>query len=541
MYRVLIAEDEILVRLGLKHSIDWSKYGMQVIADVANGEEAWSLFSKEMPDVVITDLKMPMMGGMELIAKIRSVNSHTRIVILTCLEEFKLAREALALDVSDYIVKLSMTTEQMEAVLAKMEGELRLRDTPSRPFVPLPDAAAAKEGLFKDYLFLHRYSAEEFGDKAACLSLSLSPRRMVMCMMEIDPYERLQQKFKDNKGQLIRLSLLNVLEEMLKSYDCCEAFHDSGSRYVILFSFGNLTSEKEADEELHLIIEHVRKVLATYFNVSVSFGISSRQDGYDKLKSQYRECAEALEDAFVGGPNRNYTYCQSRSKAVEEEAAAKLYRVEEIWERSGISYREACKEQISRYMKAHYWSARTEVRKLFAQLLHSPLLSLRLADEEMSARCSYYAERISGAKTLDQMIDEYECYVGEIVRKLREQKRTSPAVAQVLRFVEERYADSISLQAAADSVLMNANYVSTIFKKEMGINFIDYLLHFRVEKAKELFLNSSLKAYEIGERTGFTNHSHFSRVFKKYTGLGPREFRRRWVGDSAIEDTDDEE
>ncbi len=106
MYRVLIAEDEMLVRMGLKHSIDWSEYHMIVIADVANGQEALEIYRREMPELLITDIKMPIMDGMELIAQVREMNSDAQIVILTCVEDFETVRKALAHNVQDYILKL---------------------------------------------------------------------------------------------------------------------------------------------------------------------------------------------------------------------------------------------------------------------------------------------------------------------------------------------------------------------------------------------------------------------------------------------------
>ncbi|MHA6480782.1 response regulator transcription factor [Paenibacillus sp. strain BS8-2] len=538
MYNVMIVEDEMLVRLGLKHSVDWGKFGMQVVADLANGAEAWDQFQRAAPDVLITDLKMPIMGGMELIGKIRSVNPTTRIVILTCLEEFHLAREAVTLDVSGYLVKLSMSTEEMEAVLVKLREELAKQ--PSHAELPLPDEASAKESLLKDFLFLQRYTSGEFARKAVGMKLSLSARRLMICAMELDPYERLQEKFKDSRGSLIRLSLLNVLEEVLKSYDCCEVFHDSDNRYVLIFSFAELSGEREAEEVLGRIVGHVRKVMSVYFDITATFGASGKQDGYDKLKLLYEESRKALNRSFVGGLGRMYVHSERQSEALTAETADKLQRVAAIWEGTGLPYSLVCKGVLERYLKAYSSCERKDLLVLFARLLHGPIVTLRLADDEISERCTFYAAELSKARTLDALIGRYEEFVQELLRKLRRRKQTSPAIASVLRFVEEKYADSITLQEAAENVLMNANYLSTLFKKEMDMNFVDYVMRFRIEKAKELFLTGGLRAYEVGERIGFASHSHFSRVFKRYAGLSIREFRRGWTDDSA-EDAEDEE
>ena len=123
MYRVLIAEDEVFVRLGLKMSVEWEKMDMRVIADAANGQQAWDIYEKEHPDIILTDIRMPVMDGMELIRRIRERDRETRIVILSCLEEFQLVREAISMGVSDYILKLTMTPEDGAGVhTRKPEG-----------------------------------------------------------------------------------------------------------------------------------------------------------------------------------------------------------------------------------------------------------------------------------------------------------------------------------------------------------------------------------------------------------------------------------
>ena len=108
MYKVLIAEDEMLVRTGIRASIDWEKFNMYVVDEAADGLTAWELYQQHQPDLVLTDIKMPFMDGIELIRKIRDTGSHTEIIILSCLDDFALAREAIRLGVSGYILKLTI-------------------------------------------------------------------------------------------------------------------------------------------------------------------------------------------------------------------------------------------------------------------------------------------------------------------------------------------------------------------------------------------------------------------------------------------------
>ncbi|MFC5402913.1 helix-turn-helix domain-containing protein [Cohnella soli] len=538
MYRVLLAEDEILVRLGLKNSIDWPRYDMQVVADVPNGAEAWTAYEKLSPEVVITDLKMPIMGGIELLSKIRSANPHTRLLILTCLEEFELAKQAMSLGVSGYIVKHSMTAEEMEAILSRLRDELdaTFPDNSPKAFASNADIVVLKENLIKDYLFLSKYSDEEFSRRAKELELNLSPRNLTVCAMEIGSFERLREKFKDDKGQLVRLSLMNVLNEVIKIYGCCEGFHDLDNRYAILYSHPEASGEKEAEETLFRMTSHLRRVMTTYFNVPVTFGISGRQNGFHRLKLQYRESLEALERSFVEGIGRDYALGTSGALELPAVTRERLFRLADAWATANENYRATYAGYIDDFANRGLYRTRPEALKTFMQWLQAPVLTLRLASEEMTALCSAYAQRLTEAKTLDDMITLLEAYAADTIDLLDSRQRTSGSITRALRYIESRYAEDLSLRQVADSVSMNANYFSTLFKKEMNQNFVDYLLQYRVEKAKELFLNTNLKSYEIGERVGFVNTSHFSRAFKKVCGISPREYRKQWDGGSAEDD-----
>ena len=218
MYSVMIAEDEMLVRLGLKNSVDWGKFNMKVIADVADGKAAWETYERDRPNLIITDLKMPILGGMELIERIRENDNKTVIIILSCIEEFDLVRKAMSLEVMGYISKLTMTEEETEAILGKAQKVLdKLDESDSLKAYSAIDTDIIKEKLIKNYLLNHITSAEEFKTQIAKLNLRLNQARLLLCILEIDHYNMLQRKNSDENGQFIKFSMLNVLNELLSN------------------------------------------------------------------------------------------------------------------------------------------------------------------------------------------------------------------------------------------------------------------------------------------------------------------------------------
>ncbi|MFB9273897.1 response regulator transcription factor [Cohnella cellulosilytica] len=543
MFKVLIAEDEMLVRVGLKNAIEWDKFGMTVIADVPNGQEAWEVYQRDAPDIVITDIKMPVMDGMELIGRIRETDQTTKVVILTCMEDFELVRKALVHQVSEYILKLEMTPDQIEKLLGRLQRDMNAAVPPRHP-VPQhleSEHDAVKENLIKDYLFCNGYTEREFAAKVDYLRLNLKPTRMIVCAMEIDQYGRLRNRFQDQKGQLTRRSLLNVLNEVLRGYERGEAFHDEESRYAMIFSFHDLLSEQQIYENLYKIIDHIRKVMATYFNVTVSFGISDIRTGYSALIRQYRQSIQALERKFFDGPGKNAFVAHTDNERIGAERREKLLGLAEGWE-VGDGYGKLLAEKIQAFLSAGSALSKQDVQKQFMQWLLWPISTLHLARTNRIEFFTTYADRIMNAETLDEMIEDYRQYLAELAR-LHAQKRTvGREINSVLRFIEANYERDITLEELAELVQMSPNYLSGLFKKEMQQNYADYLVQYRIEQAKELLLGTYMKTYEVAEKTGFANHSYFSRAFKKMTGSSPREFRRQWMVDwSKAGEPDDQE
>ncbi|QNK58962.1 helix-turn-helix domain-containing protein [Paenibacillus sp. PAMC21692] len=527
MYRVLIAEDEMLVRLGLKHSIDWAEYNMTVIADVANGQEAMDIYQKELPEVLITDIKMPIMDGMELIARVRGINSDAQIVILTCVEDFKTARKALAHNVQDYILKLEMTTEDMGRILLNIRKKLDQLHKPAQIKMDA-DIYILKDNLVKEYLLGSRYSEEEFTAKAESLNMRLRPQRVSITLMEIDSFELLCKRFKDDKGPLVRMSLLNVLNEVLANYGCGEAFADSDSRYLLVFGFDEYASEQQMTDTLHTIIEHIRNVMNMYFNISVSFVMNRAQAGYHSMKAQYSESLSKLEDRFFLGAGSNTYAGEQQSWRIPEDINRSLLQLVREWKANDAAKKALESTMLAFLTKENAVNA-AEIKRTFKNWILMAALSMRLYNSNMPEIVSDYSDNIAEAQTLHELVDVFRTFLQTVGEYLSNKTTMSKEISDVIRYIDDNYKREITLNELAQVVKVSPNYLSSLFKKETGINFADYLLHYRIDRAKELLLGTFSKTYEIAEQTGFANQSYFSRAFKKLIGIGPKEFRRKWT------------
>ncbi|MBB6730910.1 helix-turn-helix domain-containing protein [Cohnella zeiphila] len=531
MLNVMIVEDEMLVRLGFKNTVPWEKYGMSVCADAANGREAWELYNGGLrPDIIVTDLLMPEMDGLELIRRIRGVDSRTRIVILSCMEDFHLVRQAMNMGVSNYMLKLTMTAEEIASVLTQVKDELGVRESieANKGIIRNPDYL--KENVLKNYVFYQLYSEEEFTRHIAKLKLRLHPERLVVCRMEIDRFEQVREKFRDEKGELIRATILNVLNEQLDQSQRGEAISDGDRCYLLLFSFPDVVSEAKIHEELVWLLQQIQKVMKRFFNVSVTIGVSGIRNEYVSMKALYRESLEAAKRKFFHGTGHILFQLQPEREATEG-AGRKLDELLGGGADETDRMRRDLKEIADKFVSSGQLRSEADVRKLFVRLLHAPAGREDVGAQEAAMLIAEYGEAIRKGETLDEICETFGRYLTELADMRGSRKRLSKEIAQAVQYVQEHHHTNISLPQLAEWLQLSPNYLSGLFKKELNVNFTDYVNRVRLEKAKELLLSTNLKSYEIAERTGFADDSYFSRMFLKHVGVRPNGFRRLWVHD----------
>lgn len=527
MYKVLIVEDEMLVRVGLKTSIDWKKFDMDVIADAANGEAALAVYGNEAPDLIITDIRMPVMDGMKLISEIRKNDNKTKFIILSCLEEFEYARQAMSLNVSGYILKLTMTTREMEDVLARVYEELREQKKYAPAQKSKMEVGVLKEKVLKEFIFYHLYSETEFAGIMSGMDWKMTPDGLMLCIMEIARYSRLKSKFEDERGQLLQFTILNVLNEILENHGAGEAFHDHENRYMILLNLKGSTGWSEIRKRLLAIIGNIEKVMKSYFESAAYFGISARYDGFQNLKKMYDESSALLKDRYFLDTNLFFypeinraTSGKSWIGSVKEKAA--------LWERLGRERRLGLELKMDGLMNGPAPDEQS-AKKAFAQLMQWALSDLGIMPDNAEPLLTESVEAVNRSADIWEAIDRLGCFLDETAKLSLNMLHVSSEVARTIEYICNHYGRPISLNEIAEYVSLSPGYLSNLFKREMNKNLIEYLTEFRIGKAKEMLRQTHLKSYEIAERVGFSDNGYFSRTFKRIAGTRPNEYRKKPV------------
>lgn len=244
-------------------------------------------------------------------------------------------------------------------------------------------------------------------------------------------------------------------------------------------------------------------------------------DGYESLRTMYRQCRFCLSGKFFHGGGELLLYSTERKR---DHLAAVKEAMEKLYEENGRQERiQAYAETgLEMYRKS---SDQESMARFFKNLVGEEVNHMAMEKQKQFDLSGEYVQRMDRAENLDQLLEifhdlHYELYVDPDTRKMNK------TVASIMQYISTHYAENMPLEQIAEEVELSPNYICSLFKKETGINLYQYIMEFRINRAKELLLSTNLKSYEIAAKTGFADESYFSRSFKKVTGQSPVEFRR---------------
>lgn len=507
MISVLIAEDELLVRLGLKNMVDWESAGMSVVADVGNGAEAWEAYQRLHPDLMIVDLKMPVMGGMELIERIRSQDRDTGIVILSCLEEFELVRRAMALGVSDYIPKLSASREDIMATLTKT-GRALLERKASRGIAG--SAESERRQMREQRLRLLLDGSDEV--RAA----DGLPEELVVCLLELDDRAALRQRNSRGDG-FLQASLRNIADDVLARAGAGETVPLEGA-LALLLEPGQL-----AGHELEALCRRIIDAAGAFFNVTATVGASPPKNGPGRASEGMWEAAMALRGKLILGGGRLLFHDPETERKGLQEKLQRLQSLPELPELLGGPMLAAHGERVGELQRQV--PDASQAQRFFQELVLWTAAASRHSPQEVLDAAAQANRRFLDLELLDSMIDEYHRFLAWLLDHTMGGRASKP-VSDAIRHIRDHYAEALDLRRIAECAHVNPAYLSKLFKADMKTGIVEYINRVRIEKARELMEHTHLKSYEISEQVGFSEYTYFSKVFKKMTGQNPNEYRK---------------
>ncbi len=525
MIKVIVADDELLVRVGLKSAVDWNLNGFEIVAEVANGRDALHYLLENKADILLTDIKMPIMDGIELLREIRNRGLQVKSLVLSCHGEYDYVREALKLGARDYLLKLSLNSENLLALLNELKKEIEINtgDTGSKTFNSL-----ILEEKWLKMLFKFDYSLYQ---EIVNLGASLKNEKIIVFELSIDNYKNCRDLSSLQSKNILKDSVIGILNNIINDYATGDGFEISGGKYVAI-----INPRTEEKEYLRQIAVNIQQALKRYVQLSVAIGISEPHQELSSINTAYRQAYEALSRKIFLG-SESVVFHSEINKESENDGKF-LLKLEEEENLSRAIYFSKI-NKINEFLHKFFndigndaqWNNETLYRSLDDILYHFSK-NLKIYGKSFEDIPQYKGvaiktqlrdlEYLSEIKLwFEDFTKVYFDYIADL-KKFTQREDVTKAV----EYIVANYNTELTLSKVAGYINISENYFSHIFKKVMGNSFTEYITKYRIEKAKELLRNSDMRINEIAEQVGFVNVYYFSNVFKKYTGASPVEYKK---------------
>ncbi|WP_338539713.1 response regulator transcription factor [Paenibacillus tundrae] len=533
MYKLMIVDDELLMRVGIRSMLNWEEFGYNVVGEAGNGKEALELALEVSPDLIITDIKMPVMDGLKLIQEASSVLKTCKYVILSNFDEFHYVKEALKLGAADYLIKSEISEASLIELLTSITQKLQSEQiNPANVSSVSLDYSKSlrhlKDSFFQDIVsgFI---TEKEIATKAEELQFRIRSEPLVVIKFFVNYYEKAKKKYIEKGEKLLRFSLLNIMEEIIPSKWEKEIFVESSSEYWVIVNVLPEIGSIQAD--LHKLCTKLLSSVKDFMNLSLTAAVSTIVPDFRYIRKACEEAEFALQHGFFTGSNQVLHYKDVLQAPARQEVHEMLTPEQErdflkFWVSKDYNSAKKFLEAIRSDLEAQR-ANESSVRKQYILLMETIQSHLSRGTERgkrNSTEKSPYEIVLKGEcwEDIHQDILEHISYYF-INNSQDMQEHTHADVA--IEIINKYYAEDISLQGVASQINVNPSYLSRLFKQEKGENFIAYLTRVRMEHAKNYLLSKELKVYEIAEKVGYHNYTYFSKIFKRSVGHTPEEYR----------------
>ena len=535
MVKLFLVEDEIVMRDGIKKHIDWEKENIEFVGEAGDGELAYPMILEKKPDILITDIKMPFMGGLELSELVKRELPNIRIIILSGYDDFSYAQKAVSLGVTEYLLKPIAPAKLLESIRSlrdKIEAD-KENDSDWSMEEKLEKAEVAKQKFFATLVMGSR-PVSECIEEGKELGMNLAARSFRLILLYFGVKGEASYAFSETRNAFYK-----KLMDWLDTEGDCYGFDRGEDGFALLVTFRHGSGDKDY---ANAVTEHLIEIVKSMENATYFIGIGRAVERLGEIGRAYNSAKKALSHRFFMGVNE---VIWSENASVHPSAQMNL-NINEIVANSNSRavlhdfLRTGTSEEIvpvldeifssigEKNLKSHMFLNYVTMDVYFEMVRFLNELGFDVG--KVDERCGNINTIIHEINSPEKAKQYLVRYMQEVIalRDTTSAKKYSKMLRTVVGYINEHYSDSeLSLNTAAAMANLSPNHFSTIFSNEMGVTFIEYLINKRMEKAKELLMTTDLRSSEITYMVGYKDPHYFSHTFKKTVGMTTKEFRAR--------------
>lgn len=523
MYKVLIVDDEVLLRVGLKTMLDWEQAGFTVVAEAANGEQGYEQYKKHAPDVVITDIKMPKKDGLWLVEEIRKEDPYIPIIVLTCHDEFSYARNALKVGADDYILKSEVEDEELLGIMNVVKKKLdKLNRDKEMSQTVSTNKNDIRRMLFNDLVKTAFRIDDKLSNRFEVVGVPLTNSRFMFVSVS------LPESQDEDTNRQINQAVINLFFNLLEDREIAYLYHIVNIQYHFLLSSSLLNLS-----EMKRVFMSANQGAQQYFDKSLRIVYTDTYEDFDALNEQHKEFlskSEAMfyiEEASFYLENAKDIHFEELNSFELKKKYSQMLMIDSIMKENMEISKEFVAE-LYKYFKVKY-AHPNSVKLFFTDLVNHLFNHYAQLLEDGTNKMDYesYHFKIINATSLRSACAILEQLLVGFIDQMQQyvQNNSKLLSNQAVSYIKQHYDKKISLKDVAENLSLSKHYLCSVFKKETGDNVSHYINMLRIEKAKMLLHKKDRKIKEIYEEVGYSNQQYFSKVFKKLTGMTVLEYK----------------
>lgn len=510
MYKVLLADDENIILESMKVMLDWKEYDIEIVDIASNGNEAYEKIMKYRPNIVITDIKMPGMSGLDLILATKEQLPQTVFLILSGYGEFEFASKAISLGVKHYLLK-PCDEEELVSVLQKVIRELRERESREEEYAKANRSIQkiipfAKEQFFRDFIISQSLKKEDYIFFKQLFKVPQS--KLQLLLFKADQEWDVLEKY----------MLQNIVEDCLEKENIYLSIPINDKVLVI----------RVLDESLEIQtkLKEVMRAFKAYFNIGLYIAIGSVNQ-FDDIGESYMNIEARLQYSF---------YIENENIVGEEEIRElrdiDKYGFEYSYDNLTLAVRSQEEGEVNKQLEDFFKKLSEQKKNIYLARYYCMELAFTVVRKCKLEKEADYIEKVTRIAHINSL-KNIEVFMKNLCKEILEDQKlgeVNRTIDKVLTYIKQDLGNpNLTITWFAKNVLfMNENYLGRLFYKEVNEKFSHYLARIRIDKAKEILrYNPDIKMVEICEQIGFMEDTqYFSQVFKRYVGCTPTEYRR---------------
>lgn len=536
MYKVLIIDDEPIIRKGIKNLINWKQLNCEVCAEARDGAEGLKLIREFLPEIILTDIRMPGIDGLEMLKQVKGIVPNSKVIIVTGYREFDYVHEAIKCGAFDFLLKPTRL-EELTSVLARAveflnEQKLKRLEVDKFKLLFEQSIPLLKEKLLCDIVFEINNNESEIIEKLKLFDININ--NFVFIVIENDADENSVNTQYDK--HLYQFGIINSFEEILtEEYEVHVMILNSNRVGFIIQNKSQSIKNINITEILEKAA-YLQEMIGNAFGISISIAISTEGSSVLELPKKHKECQYILDYKSYLGNNSIIQYSDLNSFFKYED-----YSLLERFKKQLLEGVKAGNEALVKsslesinnfiasntisinYLKNFFYSALSSINNIRISVLAANSDKKHEEGRDIASLIKLI-EKSDNIEELTCLLQQVALNIAKKVNNYNN-KSIRVILRKAIDYINEHYSEPLTLNEVAEHTYVTTFYISRMFKKELGISFIDYLNDIRIEKAKELLKDVRYKSYEVASLVGIPDPHYFSKLFKKYSGISPSEYR----------------